>query len=232
MAWATWRWSCRCPPWVQSGDPLVAAQYELASGRWLALADPERISAGGVAAARLAPLGPGTVAILVADRGATAPPPVAAYAALEGAEPPAELPAFVASLTLDPPVVAPTGRSLARVVARSADGATPWPSGLAVQAFLEEKLILAAGQGQLLEAPFVADLLLYHPRLSAAERAGNTEGSAGALSFVVSPSPRAAQVLLDVGFENIRPIPSRRRPSAARWWGRPAAPSAIRRRSS
>ena len=191
--------------WVESGDVLVAAQYQMATGRWLALAEPEPLGNGRVA---LAPLGPGVVAILVPDQAAAfAPPPAVVNSALEGAAPPEEIPAFAAALSLDPRVVAPTGRSLARVVARSQDLVSAWPSGLAVQAFLEEKLILAAGQGQLLEAPFVADLLLYHPRLTAAERNGAAEGAAGALTFVVSPSPRAAQVLLDVGFEKIRLYP-------------------------
>ena len=52
----------------------------------------------------------------------------------------------------------------ASVVALSADGLTPWPSGLAVQAYLEERLILSGG-GEVVEAPFVSDLLLYRPRL-------------------------------------------------------------------
>ncbi|HSL83702.1 MAG TPA: Ig-like domain-containing protein, partial [Thermoanaerobaculia bacterium] len=122
------------------------------------------------------------------------------------AEQPAR-PQLEAELSLDPPVVPPTGRSRERVVARSADGVTPWPSGLAVQASLEEKLILAAGAGQLLEAPVSADLVLYHPRLTLEEAAGALPGAAGAVEFVVSPSPRAAQVLLDVGYENIRLFP-------------------------
>src|SRR6185369_13357670 len=141
-------------------------------------------------------------------RAATRPPslPAASGDPLAGAQRPAEVPALTADLTLNPPVVAPTGRARARVVARSADATTPWPSGLAVQAFLEEKLILAGG-GEVLEAPFSADLVLYHPRLTAAEQGTASPGAAGAMDFAVSPSPRAAQVLLDVGFENIRIFP-------------------------
>lgn len=104
-------------------------------------------------------------------------------------------------------MVPPTGRSRARVVARSADGVTPWPSGLAVQAYLEEELVLAAGAGRLFEAPFSADLVLYHPRLDPVEQGSTAEGAAGAVDFHVSPSPRAAEVLLDVGWENIRLFP-------------------------
>ncbi|MEM8932417.1 MAG: Ig-like domain-containing protein, partial [Acidobacteriota bacterium] len=188
--------------WVLPGDALIAAQYDLASGTWKALGLPQ-VDAG-IATVEIPATG--AVAVLRADTDpAIAPPsPSTVGEALQGVERPTSTPDFDADLVLDPPVIPPTGRSRARVVARSADGSTVWPSGLAVQAFLEERLVLAAGQGQLLEAPFSADLLLYQPRLTPAERGGVADGAAGALDFVVSPSPRAAQVLLDVGFESIR----------------------------
>ncbi|MEO1083770.1 MAG: Ig-like domain-containing protein, partial [Acidobacteriota bacterium] len=198
------------PSWHLPGDTLVAAQYDLASGSWLALAPVEVVDgAAGEALARIRPTGPGAVTVLRPDLDEATRPtlPSAAGEALAGVEAPGTAPLFDADLTLSPPVVAPSGKSRARVVARSQDGVTPWPSGLAVQAFIEEKLILAAGGGQLLEAPFVADLVLYHPRLDSQERGSNTVGSAGAVEFAVSPSPRAAQVLLEVGFENIRLYP-------------------------
>ncbi|HYU34352.1 MAG TPA: Ig-like domain-containing protein [Thermoanaerobaculia bacterium] len=192
------------PAWVSAGADLHALRYEPGTGRWLTLADPEPI-AGGV---RISLAGPGTVAVVVADDDpATRPPlPSAEGEPLAGVDRPAEVPALGADLTLDPPVVGPTGRSKARVVARSADGTTPWPSGLAVQAYLEERLVLTGG-GEVLEAPFSADLVLYHPELTAAERGGASAGAAGAMEFTVSPSPRAAQVLLEVGWENIRLFP-------------------------
>ncbi|HWN41061.1 MAG TPA: polymorphic toxin-type HINT domain-containing protein [Thermoanaerobaculia bacterium] len=182
-------------------DGLVAVRYEAATGRWLALPDPEPVSAGRV---RVALAGPGTVAVVVADAGPVTP--LSAGDPLAGVERPEQTPALVADLTLDPPVVAPTGRARARVVARSADGTTPWPSGLAVQAFLEERLVLTGG-GEELEAPFSADLVLYHPALTSAEQGGAAPSAAGAMEFMVSPSPRAAQVLLEVGWENIRLFP-------------------------
>lgn len=178
---------------------LVAARYEAGTGRWLALPDPETVAAGRV---RVALAGPGTVAVVIPDA-ATSP---SAGEPLAGVERPEQTPALVADLTLDPPVVAPTGRARARVVARSADGTTPWPSGLAVQAFLEERLVLTGG-GEELEAPFSADLVLYHPALTPAEQGGAAPSAAGAMEFMVSPSPRAAQVLLEVGWENIRLFP-------------------------
>ncbi|MFL6203232.1 MAG: Ig-like domain-containing protein [Thermoanaerobaculia bacterium] len=196
------------PAWAEAGDELFAVRYEPGTGRWLSLPEPERI-AGSPARVRIAVAGPGTVAIVVPDADpATRPPvlPAAADQPLVGVERPAEVPDLAADLTLDPPVVGPTGRSRARVVARSADGTSAWPSGLAVQAYLEERLVLSGG-GEVLEAPFAADLVLYHPRLAAAEQGSAAERAAGAMEFTVSPSPRAAQVLLEVGWENIRLFP-------------------------
>ncbi len=199
------------PAWVTAGDELVAVRHEPAGGRWLALPALERLPNGRV---RLELSGPGTVAVVLPDADpATRPPaiPTTEGEALVGVDATGPTssgaPELTADLSLDPSVVPPTGRSRARVVARSADGATPWPSGLAVQAYLDEKLVLAGGGGQLLEAPFSADLLLYHPHLSASEAGGAAAGAAGAMEFMVSPSPRAAQVLLDVGYENIRLFP-------------------------
>ncbi|HQQ77789.1 MAG TPA: Ig-like domain-containing protein, partial [Thermoanaerobaculia bacterium] len=160
--------------------------------------------------ARVTLAGPGSVAIVAPDANpATRPPvlPVNLDAPLVGVDLPSPVPTLTATIALDPPVVSPTGRATARVVARSSDGTTPWPSGLAVQGYLDEKLILSGGAGELYEAPFTADLVLYHPPLSAADLGGTVPGAAGALTFRVSPSPRAAQVLLDTGYENVRLFP-------------------------
>lgn len=194
------------PAWAAgAGTDLYAVRYEPGTGRWLALPDPEPV-AGGV---RISIAGPGTVAVVIADGvSSTRPPlPSAAGEPLTGVDRPAVVPGLAADLVLDPPVVGPTGRSRARVVARSTDGVTPWPSGLAVQAYLEERLVLTGGGGEVLEAPFSADLVLYHPDLTAAEQGSAAAGAAGAMEFTVSPSPRAAQVLLEVGWENIRLFP-------------------------
>ena len=133
--------------------------------------------------------------------------PVSLDAPLVGVDLPSAVPTLTATIALDPPIVSPTGRATARVVARSSDGTTPWPSGLAVQGYLDEKLILAGGAGELYEAPFSADLVLYRPPLGAGDLGGTAPGAAGSLTFRVSPSPRAAQVLLDTGYENVRLFP-------------------------
>ncbi|MCP4571836.1 MAG: hypothetical protein GY838_05740, partial [bacterium] len=194
------------PDWVEPSDHLIAVRYQLAAGLWLTLADVEQTHAsGGEAIARVSLVGPGTVAIVVADSDVATAPPIPEQGGgvgLLGTTLPEAFPELEAELSLDPPVVLATGNATARVVARSVDRTTAWPSGLAVQVYLEEKLILAGGAGQLLEAPFSADLVLYHPRLDPAEQGSNTIGSAGVLEFKVSPSERAAQVLLDVGWES------------------------------
>jgi RHS repeat-associated protein len=208
--------------WITLGAPSVMAQGSGVRGPGTG-SDPQNARGGGGVgaalaaarrgaaesgannalaglAARVTLTGPGTVALLLADTDpATRPPnPEGAGVALAGSALPDPIPTLAGTLTLDPPVVAPTGRATAQVVARSADAASVWPSGLAVQAYLEEKLILSGG-GQLLEAPFSADLLLYHvPATSSWE---------GAAEFTVSPSPKAAQVLLQVGYETISLYP-------------------------
>jgi len=198
------------PDWVLPTDTLVAVRYHLAGGQWLTLADLELIDGpNDEPIARVELVGPGSVAVVLPDGGDGAPPLPATGAGnpLRGVSLPDVLPEFTATLALDLPSIPPTASAVASVVALSADGLTPWPSGLAVQAYLEERLILAGGVEQLIEAPFVADLLLYRSRLDSGQLGGNTPESAGAVDFVVSPSERAAQVLLDVGYENIRIYP-------------------------
>jgi hypothetical protein len=197
------------PHWVQPTDALLAVRYRLAGGAWLTLDEPELLSGpSGEPLARVALVGPGTVAVVLADEGATAPPrpEPGVGRVLRGVELPAEMPELEGELVLDPPVIPATGRSRALVVAHSADGESPWPSGTAVQAYLEERLLLAGG-GEVVESPFVADLLLYRPRLEFEVPGAGTADSVGTVEFMVSPSGRAASVLLDVGYENIALYP-------------------------
>ncbi len=197
------------PDWVQPTDALLAVRYRLAGGAWLTL-DPVEVISGpeGEPIARVALVGPGSVAVVLADEGATAPPQPAVGAGnvLRGVARPADLPELDGDLVLDPPVIPATGRSLASVIARSEDGESAWPSGIAVQAYLEERLLLAGG-GEVVESPFVADLLLYRPRLDPASLGTNTPDSVGAVDFIVSPSERASAVLLEVGYEDITLYP-------------------------
>ncbi len=190
--------------------PLVAVRHDFASGRWLTLGPVERRAGSGDAdVARIALASPGAVAIVLADVDtAIAPPSLAPGEGqpLTASNLPSPVPPLGATLALDPPVVAPAGRTTARVVARSADGAAKWPSGLAVQAYLDEKLVLSSG-GELYEAPFAVDLVLAHEPISPTEVGAASRATVGALSFSVSPSPKASEVVLESGWENVRLYP-------------------------
>lgn len=196
------------PAWTQSGDAVLGAQYDTATGVWVTLVPVERLDINGQPIARLTLTGPGAVVATLADSNPAIAPlqPTGAGQGLLGASAPTEFPELTAEMGLDPPVVPPTGRATARVVARSVVSDVLWPSGLAVQAYLEEQLFLSSGE-QLVEAPFSADLVLYRPRLDAGELGGTDPSGAGVVEFAVSPSERATQVLLDVGYENIRLYP-------------------------
>ena len=199
------------PAGIDAAD-LYAARYDVVAGAWLALPLPAFVAGGGGTPdrARAELAGPGTVALVAPDKDPATRPavmPVSLDAPLVGVELPSPVPALTATISLAPPIVSPSGRATARVVAKSSDGTTPWPSGLAVQGYLDEKLNLAGGAGELYEAPFSADLVLYRPPLTAEDLGGAAPGAAGVLTFRVSPSPRAAQVLLDTGYENVRLFP-------------------------
>lgn len=199
------------PLGTPAGEPLIAVRHDVVSGTWLTLPAPERFAglSGAPDTVRLTLVGPGAVAVVLADTAEAIRPPAVAEGAgnpLLGAAFPQSLPTLTGTITLDPPVVGPTGRSTARVVGRSSDGTTAWPSGLAVSALLDEKLVLTDG-GELYEAPFTADLVLYHLPLTAEEQGTAAPEAAGAMLFRVSPSPRAAQVLFRAGHDNIRLYP-------------------------
>jgi RHS repeat-associated protein len=197
------------PEWLLPTDQLIAVQYRLAAGVWLTLGEVERYDgAGGIPVARVAVPGPGTVALIKADEDDLTRPPIPAAAGeiLLGVALPEVAPELLAEMTAEPGMIPVNGVATVRAVARSADQVTAWPAGMAVQAFLEERLHLASGE-ELVEAPFSADLLLYHPRLTSEEQGANTVGSSGAMELMVAPSERASQVLLDIGYENIRLYP-------------------------
>jgi RHS repeat-associated protein len=144
---------------------------------------------------------PGAYALVYPDKrsGLTTPQSPAAGAPLQGvADRCADgtCPALTAkSFPLAPEVVLPTESTIATL---NIEGASTqlFPSGTAVQAYIEEELHLADG-GRELGFPFATDLLLYR------DLAGNT----GVAAFNLAPSTRAAEVFLEVGFEHLRILP-------------------------
>lgn len=198
------RLSLPLPSWADTSAPLIVAAYDACAGVWRRMA-PLSLDTEGRAAFSLESVG--NFAVLSADEEAEiAPPAVADGEILIGAVPPESYPEFEADLVIDPPVVLPTERAVARVVARSSDGETLWPAGLAVQALIDERLELSGG-GEQYEAPFTTDLILYRPVLASSEQGVAVDGAAGALESVISPSARAAETSFNVGWENIRLYP-------------------------
>ena len=174
---------------------LAAIRYDEVRDEWNVLAGVVNIIDGKVA---LPIAAPGAYALVYSDKapGLAVPPLAQTGAVLAGVAAPAEQAPLVSrSFTLDPPIVLPNGRTVAALEIEGANGAT-FPSGTAVQAYIDEELRLADGS-RLLDPPFATDLLLYR----------NLTGGIGHADFHLAPSPRAAQVILEVGFDHIRVVP-------------------------
>ncbi|HXA18390.1 MAG TPA: Ig-like domain-containing protein [Thermoanaerobaculia bacterium] len=97
------------------------------------------------------------------------------------------------SFAIDPPSVPPSGRATATLITEGSD--KPYPSGTAVQAYIDEQLNLADGTVSN-GAPFATDLLLY--RSPKADLAGAV--------FHVGPSSDAAKATLRDGVDHIRVV--------------------------
>ena len=92
----------------------------------------------------------------------------------------------------NPPTVAPTEKSVATLVATAAG---TYPSGTAVQAYIDEQLNFADGSVRN-DAPFATDLLIYR----------NLAGSAGQAVFGLSPTTAAASGTLRDGADHVRVV--------------------------
>jgi RHS repeat-associated protein len=181
-----------------AAQTITAVRYDDVRDEWRVLVPVVNI-AGGKASFAVGT--PGAYALVYADRrpGLDAPAQASAGATLAGVADPCAggtCPAMIAkSFPLSPDVVLPTGSTVATL---NIDGslAHVFPSGTAVQAYIDEELQLADG-GRELPTPFATDLLLYR------DLAGND----GVAAFNLAPSPRAAEVFLEVGFDHIRILP-------------------------
>src|SRR5260221_2885106 len=126
------------------------------------------------------------------------PPPSHTSAALQGVANPCTNTPDVCRLTrktftLDPPSVTPSQRATATLVTDGSDKS--YPSGTAVQAYIDEQLNLADGTVSN-TAPFATDLLMYR------SPAGDTSSAV----FHVAPSSTAASVTLRDGVDHIRVV--------------------------
>jgi RHS repeat-associated protein len=181
-----------------ASQTLAAVRYDASRDEWRVIAPVVNIASNK---ATFDASAPGAYALVYPDRRSGLTPPQAASsgAPLQGvADRCADgtCPAMQAkSFPLSPSTVLPTESTIATLNIEGS-GAQPFPSGTAVQAYIEEELRLADG-GRELGFPFATDLLLYR------DLAGNT----GVAAFNLAPSTRAAEVFLEVGFEHLRILP-------------------------
>ncbi|HJQ41121.1 MAG TPA: Ig-like domain-containing protein [Thermoanaerobaculia bacterium] len=181
-----------------ASQTLTAVRYDSSRDEWRVLTPVVNIANNK---ATFNVDAPGAYALVYPDKrsGLTTPPSPSAGAPLQGvADRCADgtCPALTAkSFPLAPEVVLPTESTVATLNIEGAS-AQLFPSGTAVQAYIEEELRLADG-GRELGFPFATDLLLYR------DLAGNT----GVAAFNLAPSTRAAEVFLEVGFEHLRILP-------------------------
>ena len=97
------------------------------------------------------------------------------------------------SFDFTPKSVLPSGRAVANLIV---DGvAKSFPSGTAVQAFIDEQLNLADGR-VVIDPPFATDLLIYR----------NFAGDSGIADFHLSPTTQAAALTLRDGNDHIRVV--------------------------
>jgi len=174
---------------------LTAVRYDELRDSWQVVTPVVNVSGGNAA---ITINSAGAYALVYPDKAAGLAQPAlpAAGAPLQGVAAPSTLtPLTARTFHLDPAIVLPNGRTVATVTIEGLGGAT-FPSGTAVQAYIDEELKLADGS-TLLDPPFATDLLLYR----------SLNGETGVTDFHLAPSPRAAQVILEVGFDHIRVVP-------------------------
>src|SRR5207248_470229 len=126
------------------------------------------------------------------------PAPARGGAALQGVPnpctaSPAECRMTAKTFAFTPPSVAPTEKSVATLITTE-DGKS-YPSGTAVQAYIDEQLNFADGSVRT-DAPFATDLLIYR----------NLAGSAGQAVFGLSPTTAAASGTLRDGADHVRVV--------------------------
>jgi RHS repeat-associated protein len=179
---------------------LTAVAYDAVRDEWRVLVAAANVGADGKVVVPIS--GSGAYALVYPDKaaGLTTPPLPVAGDVLRGVPAaPDNAPALVKrDFTLNPSVILPTGRAVATL--RIEGGTATFPSGTAVQAYVDEELRLADGS-RLLDPPFATDLLLYR----------TLTGDLGVADFHLGPSAKAAEVVLETGVDHvhIQPYPGR-----------------------
>ncbi|HEX2835647.1 MAG TPA: Ig-like domain-containing protein [Thermoanaerobaculia bacterium] len=177
-----------------AAQSLSAVQYDSERDEWRTLVAVANISYDRVT---FDVPSSGNYALVYGDKAATldAPPAARAGAPLRGSANPCSTSPDVCRLAgktfvLDPKAVLPNGRTVATLTTL---GTKAYPSGTAVQAFIDEQLNLADGR-TLYDPPFATDLLIYR----------TLDGNDGVADFHLAPSPQALGVILRDGVDHIR----------------------------
>ena len=177
---------------------LSLVQYDSDRDEWRVVTPVAVIASGGATTFDLTTSG--NYALVYADKAANVAHPTAAHsgAALAGVANPCTTTPDVCrltsrSFTLNPSSVLPSGRTTATLVTDGA--AKSYPSGTAVQAYIDEQLNLADGR-VLVDPPFATDLLVYR----------NLAGDSGVATFHLAPTSQAAAVTLRDGVDHIRVV--------------------------
>ncbi|MEO8033986.1 MAG: Ig-like domain-containing protein, partial [Acidobacteriota bacterium] len=177
---------------------LSLAQYDNDRDEWRVVTSVATIGTDRRAAFDVSTSG--NYALVYADKAAAlAHPPVArAAAALQGVANPCAASPAVCRLTsrrftLDPTSVLPNGRTTATLVTEGA--VTSYPSGTAVQAYIDQQLNLVDGR-VLVDPPFATDLLVYR----------GLAGDTAAAVFHLAPTSQAAALTLRDGVDHIRVV--------------------------
>src|SRR5205085_12277960 len=97
------------------------------------------------------------------------------------------------SFEFAPKSVLPNGRAVATLITEGTSKS--YPSGTAVQAFIDETLNLADGR-VIIDPPFATDLIVYR----------NFAGDAGVADFHLSPTSQAAAYTLRDGVDHIKVV--------------------------
>ncbi|HXG59336.1 MAG TPA: Ig-like domain-containing protein, partial [Thermoanaerobaculia bacterium] len=169
---------------------LTAVRYDADRDEWRVIAAASN--------ATVAITGPGNYALVYPDDAPTLakPPQPVSGAALQGvANPCLTSPATCSGLTavsfsFEPKQILPTQSALATLLV---DGTKSYPSGIAVQAYIDEVLNFADGR-TVIDPPFATDLLLYR----------TLEGSKATAQFRLAPTTQAQAAVLRDGVENVR----------------------------
>jgi YD repeat-containing protein len=181
---------------VAANQTLTVAQYEPVRDEWRVLTAAATIEADGRVEAMIPSTG--NYALVYADKAPLKVPATPrAGLPLDAADnvcaaDPTQCQLTGEDFILDPQKVLPSGVTTATLTTK---GDKSYPSGTAVQAFIDEQLNLADGR-VLYDPPFATDLLIYR----------KLDGTKGVADFHLSPSAQAVGVILRDGVDHIRVV--------------------------